>query len=69
LYSRSEAEFKHGNFRVKGDTVDIFLAYGDIAYRIVFWGDEIEEISSMDPLTGQVTGQFEEVVFILPIYL
>jgi excinuclease ABC subunit B len=62
LYSRSEAEFKHGNFRVKGDTVDIFLAYGDIAYRIVFWGDEIEEISSMDPLTGHVTGQFEEVV-------
>jgi excinuclease ABC subunit B len=62
LYSRSEAEFKHGNFRVKGDTVDIFLAYGDIAYRIVFWGDEIEEISSMDPITGQVTGQFEEVV-------
>jgi excinuclease ABC subunit B len=62
LYSRSEAEFKHGNFRVKGDTVDIFLAYGDIAYRIVFWGDEIEEISSMDPLTGMVTGQFEEAV-------
>ena len=62
LYSRSEAEFKHGNFRVKGDTVDIFLAYGDIAYRIIFWGDEIEEISSMDPLTGQVTGQYEEVV-------
>ena len=62
LYSRSETEFGHGNFRVKGDTVDVFLAYGDIAYRIVFWGDEIEEISSLDPSTGQITGQFDKVV-------
>ena len=62
LYSRNEIEFGHGNFRVKGDTVDVFLAYGDIAYRVVFWGDEIEELSSLDPLTGQITGQFEQVV-------
>ncbi len=62
LYSRSETEFRHGNFRVKGDTVDIFLAYGDTAYRIVFWGDEIEEISSLDPLTGKITGHLDKVV-------
>ncbi|MFP4367548.1 MAG: excinuclease ABC subunit UvrB [bacterium] len=62
LYSRSEIEFRRGNFRVKGDTVDIFLAYGDIAYRVVFWGDEIEEINSLDPLTGLVTGNFDQVV-------
>ena len=42
LYSRNEFDFKRGTFRVKGDTVDVFLAYGDYAYRIVFWGDEIE---------------------------
>ena len=62
LYSRSEVDFRHGNFRVKGDTVDVFLAYGDIAYRIVFWGDEIEEISIMDPLTGRVTERLDRAV-------
>ena len=62
LYSRSEIEFNRGNFRVKGDTVDVFLAYGDIAYRIVFWGDEIEEISILDPVTGEITEQLEEIV-------
>jgi excinuclease ABC subunit B len=49
LYSRSELDFKPGNFRVKGDTVDIFLAYSDMAYRVIFWGDEIDEIESYDP--------------------
>jgi len=49
LYSRSEVEFKPGNFRVKGDTVDVFLAYSDHAYRVSFWGDEIEEIEQFDP--------------------
>jgi excinuclease ABC subunit B len=62
LYSRSEIDFRRGNFRVKGDTVDVFLAYGDTAYRIIFWGDEIEEISSMDPLTGHVTGHLDQAV-------
>ncbi len=62
LYSRSETEFGHGKFRVRGDTVDVFLAYGDIAYRIVFWGDEIEEISSLEPQSGQITGELEQVV-------
>ncbi len=49
LYNRTEAEFKRGTFRVKGDTVDIFLAYADYALRIYFWGDEIEAIQRIDP--------------------
>lgn len=53
LYSRNEAvDFDRGNFRVKGDTVDVFLAYHDYIMRIMFWGDEIESIESVDPLTG-----------------
>ena len=52
LYFRSEIEFKRGSFRVKGDTVDIYLAYTDFAYRIIFYGDEIEEMYSFDPLSG-----------------
>ena len=53
LYSRTEGEFNRGNFRVKGDTVDVFLAYADYAYRIYFWGDEIEKIESIDPVSGK----------------
>jgi len=60
LYSRNEIEFNHGNFRVKGDTVDIFLAYGDFAYRINFWGDTIEEIESFDPLNGNRIEELQE---------
>lgn len=52
LYSRNDIEFSRGKFRVKGDTVDIFPAYADIAYRIIFWDDEIEEIESFDPVNG-----------------
>lgn len=59
LYSRTEADFERGNFRVKGDTVDVFPAYADIAYRIVFWGDEIEEMESFDPQTGHRIEKFE----------
>jgi len=62
LYSRSEVDFQRGNFRVKGDTVDIYPAYADTAIRVVFWGDEIEEISGFDPLTGQTNQQMDEVV-------
>ncbi len=58
LYSRNEIEFNRGNFRVKGDSVDIFPAYADIAYRVVFWGDDIEEIYSFDPVGG---GTIEEL--------
>ncbi len=53
LYSRSEIDFKPGTFRVNGDTIDIYLAYNDLAYRVSFWGDEIEEIESFDPTNNQ----------------
>jgi len=52
LYSRNEVDPQAGNFRVKGDTVDVFLAYGDPVVRVVFWGDEIESIECLDPLSG-----------------
>jgi excinuclease ABC subunit B len=61
LYSRSEVDFQRGNFRVKGDTVDIYPAYADIAVRVVFWGDDIEEISNFDALTGVQSQQNKEV--------
>lgn len=61
LYSRSEMEFKRGTFRVKGDTVDIFLAYADSAYRFTFFGDEIEEIESIDPVSGKRIDRQEHV--------
>ena len=53
LYSRTTADFNRGNFRVKGDIVDVFPAYADIAYRISFFGDEIEELSMIDPISGK----------------
>jgi len=62
LYSRNEVEFKRGTFRVKGDTVDVYLAYGDLAYRIIFWGDDIEAIQSFDPISGQTIGDFDKVL-------
>lgn len=68
LYSRTEAEFKRGNFRVKGDTVDIFIAYGDFAYRIIFWGDEIESIQRIEPHTGKKLSE-EKIVTIFPANL
>ncbi len=61
LYSRSAADFKRGTFRVKGDTVDVFLAYADIAYRIVFFGDEIEELLTVDPVTGRKMDSHEHL--------
>ena len=68
LYSRTEAEFKRGNFRVKGDTVDIFVAYADFAYRIIFWGDEIETIQRIDPHTGNKISD-EKIITIFPANL
>ena len=59
LYSRNEIELNRGNFRVKGDTVDIFLAYADFVLRVVFWGDEIDEIQTVDPLTFNVLESFD----------
>ena len=61
LYSRTTAEFKRATFRVKGDTVDVHLAYNDFAYRIVFFGNEIEEIYSFDPETGNKLEEHEDV--------
>jgi len=55
LYSRNDIEFERGTFRVKGDTVDVFAAHLDYAYRISFWGDDIESIEQIDPITGQKT--------------
>jgi len=62
LYSRNEIEFKRGRFRVKGDTVDVYLAYSDSAYRISFWGDEIESLEIFDPLTGSIIDTPDEVL-------
>ncbi|HEV7347972.1 excinuclease ABC subunit UvrB [Telluribacter sp.] len=53
LYSRTEAEFTRGTFRVKGDTVDVYPGYADFAYRFIFYGDEIEEIQRIDPSNGK----------------
>ena len=53
LYSRNDIDFKRGTFRVKGDTVDVFPGYADFAYRIIFWGDEIEQIELLDPVPGK----------------
>ena len=53
LYSRTTSDFQRGTFRVKGDTVDIYPAYLDVAYRVSFFGDEIEELSSIDPTSGK----------------
>ena len=62
LYFRSEIEFKRGSFRVKGDTVDIYLAHTDFAFRIVFYGDEIEEIYSFEPDSGRKIEQLSEAI-------
>ncbi|MCB0484010.1 MAG: excinuclease ABC subunit UvrB [Flavobacteriales bacterium] len=61
LYSRAGVEFRRGTFRVKGDVVDIFPAYADNAFRLIFWGDDLEEISSFDPLNGQTLHKLESV--------
>lgn len=62
LYSRTEGEFTRGSFRVKGDVVDIFPAYGDYAYRIEFFGDEVEEISMIEPVTSMKIDSLEQAV-------
>jgi excinuclease ABC subunit B len=61
LYSRTTGDFQRGTFRVKGDTVDIFLAYNDIAIRISFFDNEIEDIEAIDPLTGKRQEVLEDV--------
>ena len=61
LYSRSTANFERGNFRVKGDTIDIFPGHTDIAYRILFWGNEIEEIESIESESGKKIESLKEL--------
>ena len=61
LYTRNEIEFTQGKFRIKGETLDIFPAYADIAYRIVFWDDEIDAIESFNPVTGSRIEEISEV--------
>lgn len=60
LYVRNDLELSRGNFRVKGDTVDIFLAYTDCLLRIIFWDDEVDSIEEVDPVSGAVLGTFTE---------
>ena len=61
LYNRNETEFKRGTFRVKGDSVDIYLAYGDLACRAVFFGDEIESLELIDPISGATVEYLNEL--------
>ncbi|MFN0255097.1 excinuclease ABC subunit UvrB [Pedobacter ureilyticus] len=61
LYARTINDFKRGTFRVKGDTVDIYPAYMDYAYRISFFGDDIEELSAIDPITGKTIEKLEDI--------
>ena len=61
LYSRTTDDFKRGNFRVKGDVVDIYLAYNDFAYRISFFGNEIEEIQAFEPSSGEIINDLTDV--------
>ncbi|MCP2042528.1 excinuclease ABC subunit UvrB [Pontibacter sp. HSC-36F09] len=68
LYSRTEAEFTRGTFRVKGDTVDIFPAYADFAYRLYFFGDELEQIHRIDPESGKKIAD-EKAVTLYPANL
>src|SRR5436190_1145218 len=64
LYDRSDGDFRRGTFRVRGDVVEVFPTYDDYAYRIEYWGDEIESLSQIDPLLGQV----RQTYLRLPIY-
>ena len=70
LYARTTADFQRGNFRVKGDNVEVFLAYADYAYRITFWGDEVEELESFDPVSGKRIEQMKDIaIFPANIYI
>ena len=60
LYSRNEYEFKAGTFRVNGDTIDVFLAYSEKAYRVMFWGDEIDGIESFDPYNNNTIEKLDQ---------
>ncbi|RCL72400.1 MAG: excinuclease ABC subunit UvrB [Flavobacteriales bacterium] len=61
LYARTTSDFLHGNFRVNGDVIDVFPSYADHAFKIHFFGDEIEAIEVFDPLTGNIKENFEQL--------
>lgn len=61
LYARTTAEFKRGTFRVKGETIDIYLAYADYAYRIELFDEEVERLTTIDPVSGQTLGTLEDI--------
>jgi len=61
LYSRTEADFHNGRFRIKGDTVDVFPGYADFAFRIHFFGDEIEEIEAFNPQTNEIIEKYDRL--------
>ena len=61
FYERNDLELRRGTFRVRGDTLEVMPAYMETAYRVEFWGDEIDRISEVDPLTGEVIARREEV--------
>ena len=60
-YERNDLDLKRGTFRVRGDTLEVVPAYGETAYRVCFWGDEVERITEVDPLTGEVLAELDEV--------
>ena len=62
LYSRNQVEFKNGTFRVNGDTVDVYVAYDDFAFRFIFWDDEIDEIFTFDPTTRQTIEKIDSAI-------
>ena len=64
LYDRNDHDFRRGTFRVRGDVIEVFPTYDDYAYRIELWGDEVENLSQIDPLLGQV----RQTYLRLPIY-
>src|SRR6201997_4393760 len=64
LYDRNDHDFRRGTFRVRGDVIEVFPTYDDNAYRIELWGDEVESLSQIDPLLGQV----KQTYLRLPIY-
>src|SRR5213083_3623108 len=64
LYERNEGDFRRGTFRVRGDVIEVYPTYDDFAYRIELWGDEVESLSQIDPLLGQVKQTYQR----LPIY-
>ena len=59
LYVRNDIDLNRGNFRVKGDTVDIYLAYADNLLRVTFWGDEVDSIEEVDPMSGVTVAKFD----------